>query len=82
MEKANEKLAELDNLSKSVYVSKFYLAPIYAAMGNTDKAFEQLELAYKERDANLIDLKTDAKFSLLRSDPRYEMMLEKIGLRK
>jgi TolB-like protein/Flp pilus assembly protein TadD len=80
IEKAHETLGELDNLPKSVYVSKFYLAPIYAAMGNKDRAFELLELAYKEIDANLIDLKTNPQLAVLRSDPRYEMMLRKIGL--
>ena len=51
-------------------------------MGDKDKAFELLESAYKERDADLIFLKVDPKFDVLRSDPRYEMMLKKIGLEK
>jgi TolB-like protein/Flp pilus assembly protein TadD len=82
LEKAHEILTELDKLSKHVYVSKYYLAPIQAAMGDKDKAFESLESAYKERDGDLIFLKTDPKFDVLRSDPRYEMMLRKIGLEK
>jgi len=82
LEKAHEILKELAELSEHVYVSKFYLAPIYAAMGDKDKAFESLESAWKERDADLIFLKTDPKFAVLRSDPRYEMMLKKIGLEK
>jgi hypothetical protein len=51
-------------------------------MGEKDKAFESLESAYKERDGELIFLKTDPKFNGLRSDPRYEMILKKIGLEK
>jgi hypothetical protein len=82
LEKAHEILRELDELSKSVYVSKYYLASIQAAMGDKDKAFESLEAAYKEKDADLIYLKSDPKFAVLRSDPRYEMMLKKIGLQK
>jgi serine/threonine-protein kinase len=82
LEKAHEILWELDKLSKHVYVSKYYLAPIQAAMGDKDKAFESLESAYKERDGDLIFLKSDPKFDVLRSDPRYEMILKKIGLEK
>ena len=82
LEKANEILTELDKLSQHVYVSKYYLACVQAAMRNKDKAFESLESAYKERDADLIYLKVDPKLAVLRSDPRFEMMLKKIGLEK
>jgi len=82
LEKAHEVLGELDKLSEHVYVPKYYLAPIQAAMGDKDKAFESLESAYKERDADLIFLNVDPKFDVLRSDPRFEMMLKKIGLEK
>jgi len=82
LEKARETLGELDELSKSIHVSKYCLAPIYAAMENKNRAFELLEVAYEERDGNLIFLKVDPKFDVLRSDPRFEMMLKKIGLEK
>jgi len=82
LEKTHEILRELDKLSKHIYVSKYHLAPIQAAVGDEDKAFESLQSAYKERDADLIYLKTDPRFDVLRSDPRYEMMLKKIGLEK
>jgi serine/threonine-protein kinase len=82
LEKANEILTELDKLSKHAYVSKYHLAPIQAAMGDKDKAFESLESAYKERDSDLIVLKVDPRFAVLHSDPRFEMMLKKIGMEK
>jgi hypothetical protein len=82
LENAQEILRELGKLSKHVYVSKFYLASIQAAMGDKDKAFESLESAYKEKDGDLFYLKADPKFDVLRSDPRFEMMLKKIGLEK
>jgi hypothetical protein len=63
-------------------LTKYYLASVQAALGDKDKAFESLELAYKEKDGDLIYLKTDPKFDILRSDPRFEMILKKIGLEK
>jgi adenylate cyclase len=82
LEKAHEILRELDKLSKQVYVSKYHLAFIQAAMGEKDKAFESLESAYKERDGELVFLKTDPKFAVLRSDPRYHELLKKMGFVK
>jgi len=81
-EKGIEILREMDKLSEHTYVTKYYLASVQAALGDKDKAFESLELAYKERDGDLTGLKTDPKFAILRSDPRYEMMLNKISLEK
>jgi len=80
LDKAHEILRELDKLSKHTYVSKFSLASIQAAMGNKDRAFEFLESAYKERDGDLIFLNVDPQFAVLRSDPRFDAMLKKIGL--
>jgi serine/threonine protein kinase/Flp pilus assembly protein TadD len=82
LEKAHEILRELDLLSKRVYVSKLYLASVQAALGYKDKAFESLELAYQERDGDLIHLRTDPRFSVLRSDPRYKNILNMIGVEK
>jgi adenylate cyclase len=81
-EKGIEILREIDKLSEHTYVTKYYLASVQAALGDKDKAFELLELAYKERDADLTGLKTDPKFAVLRSDPRFEMILKKIGMEK
>jgi serine/threonine-protein kinase len=78
--KAHEMLGELDKLSKRIYVSKYYLACIQAALGDKDKAFKSLESAYRERDADLVFLKFDPKFDVLHSDPRFAMILKKIGM--
>jgi len=80
--KAIEMLMDMDKLSRNAYVTNYYLASVQAALGDKDKAFESLESAYKERDGDLIYLNVDPKFDVLRSDPRFEMMLKKIGMEK
>jgi hypothetical protein len=49
----------------------------------SDKSFEWLERAYKQRDAGLPDLKTDPLFKNLRhDDSRHTEFLRKIRLPK
>ena len=42
---------------------------MYAYRGESDKSFEWLERAYKQRDAGLSDIKTDPLFKNLRHGP-------------
>ena len=81
-EKAQELLGEIENLSRGKYVSKYYLASIHTALGERAEAYRLLELAFQERDGDLFYLNIDPKFDALRSDPRYEAILKKIGLRR
>jgi tetratricopeptide (TPR) repeat protein len=55
------------------------IAYIYAAMGDNDRAFEWLEKAYHNRDSYLVFLKVELEFRKIRSDPRFKVMLKKIG---
>jgi serine/threonine protein kinase len=65
---------------KLEYVPPCGIAELYAGLGDTDHAFEWLNVAYVERDVTLIQLRTDFAFDSLRSDPRYAEMVRKIGL--
>ena len=79
-DKAIEFLTELEERSKKGYVSSFWVAFIYLGLEETDKVFEWLEKAYKERDSNLIYITVPPPFDPLRSDPRYKQLLKKMGL--
>jgi TolB-like protein/DNA-binding winged helix-turn-helix (wHTH) protein/Tfp pilus assembly protein PilF len=58
----------------------FGLARIYAQLGDTPKAVAQLQEAYDQRDSLLVSwMKTDPQFDSLRSDPRFQALLNKIG---
>jgi TolB-like protein/Tfp pilus assembly protein PilF len=56
------------------------VAQTYAQMGEVDKAFSWLDRAYAQRSRSLLYLQTDPQFDSLRSDPRYQALVRKIGL--
>ena len=56
------------------------IALVYTALDEKDKAFEWLEKSYEHREESLCSLKIDHKFDSLRSDPRFDVLLKKIGL--
>jgi hypothetical protein len=72
-------LMQAQQKSMPDYVFAFYLAKLYAELGEKDRAFESLELAYKKHDVWLIGLRTDFALDSLRSDPRYIELVRKIG---
>ena len=61
------------------YVFAFFMAKLYAELGDKDRAFESLELAYKKHDIWLIGLRSDFALDSLRSDPRYAELVRKMG---
>lgn len=65
---------------KSDYFSAFEIAELYADLGTKDEAFQWLNTAYREREANLVEIKTDFYFDSIRSDPRFVELLRKVGL--
>ena len=58
----------------------FQIAEVYAFRGETDKAFEWLERAYKQRDTGLSEMKGDPLLRSLERDPRWTAFLKKMKL--
>jgi len=79
-EKAVELIDKLEYISKSRYVSPFNFALIYTELQEHDQAFRWLDKAYEERSDLLSWLKVVPAFDRLRSDPRFQELLERIGL--
>jgi eukaryotic-like serine/threonine-protein kinase len=75
-------LAELQELSKRRIVDSFEFAIVYAGLGDKDRAFEFLNKGYDERPSNLESLKLEPRMNPLRSDPRYQELLLRMGLPK
>jgi len=79
-EEARAILGKLLERSKATFVPAYDIAAVYAGLGEKDRAFDELGKAFEERSGFLIYIKCDRRFDALRSDARYEALLERIGL--
>jgi TolB-like protein/Tfp pilus assembly protein PilF len=77
---ARKILVELEGRSKKTYVSSYQLALVYLGLQEKDQSMKQLENAYQEHSTLLVYLKMDPRFDPLRSDPRFQNLLRRIGL--
>lgn len=72
-------LKSLSAAARKTYVPPSHLALIETALGNHDQAFAHLESALSVRDARLALLKIDPMWDDLRSDPRFDAILRRMG---
>jgi TolB-like protein/DNA-binding winged helix-turn-helix (wHTH) protein/Flp pilus assembly protein TadD len=73
-------LRQMKTLSQQSYPFSCLIAEVYAGLGDKDRAFEWLNRAYEERDGQLTSLELDPFFDSLRSDPRFQDLVRRIGL--
>jgi tetratricopeptide (TPR) repeat protein len=71
-------LAELISESKRQYVSPYYFAVVYAGLGESDKAIDQLEKAFADRSNGLVFLKVEPELDSLRSNPRFLALQQRL----
>ena len=79
-EEALKILQDVTEEAKRQYVSPYNFALIHIGLGDKDQAFEYLEKAFERREDALVSLKVNPRFDSLRSDPRYDALLKRIGL--
>ncbi len=60
--------------------ARWGLAIAYAHLGDNDRAFQQLEQRYRDRGFEMLTLKNNPDLDPLRSDPRFQDLLRRIGL--
>ena len=77
---AEQQVSVLRELAKTRYVRPYYIASIYAALGDKDKAFAELEASFAERDCYLGRLTVDPFMDPLRDDPRFKSLLKRMNL--
>lgn len=77
---AGKVLDELNSLRRThQYVSPFHMALMYAALGETDRAFDFLEQAYEDKDQWLTLLRSEPRLKELRCDPRFRSLVLRLN---
>ncbi len=79
-EDARAVLAELAERAAAEYVAPTLRAKILFALGETDAGFAALDQAREERDQSLSYLKVDPNYAIVQHDPRYALLLARLGL--
>jgi hypothetical protein len=74
------KLDILRERYKAGQPSAYDLAVVYTGLNEKDQALEWLQKAYQDRSGGLLQLKADPIFDPLRSDPRFNDLIARIGL--
>jgi TolB-like protein/DNA-binding winged helix-turn-helix (wHTH) protein len=73
-------LQELERFSRQQQIDPGVLAWAYAGTGNKNQAFAWLEKAYDQHSIGLTALKVDPVYDPLRNDPRFQNLLQRVGL--
>ena len=55
-------------------------AELYVTLGELDRSLKVMESQYRHRDGGLIFLNADPYFDTLKSDPRFQQLLQRVGL--
>jgi serine/threonine protein kinase/Tfp pilus assembly protein PilF len=79
-DKAIEILDDLAKLAKQKYVAPYFFAGIHVGLGESDRAMECLEKSYEEHSYWLIYLHMDPGLDALGSNPRFQDLLQRVGL--
>jgi serine/threonine-protein kinase len=79
-EEAIQILDDLTKLAKQKYVASYFFAGIHVGLGEDDRAIEYLEKSYEEHSHWLIYLHIDPGMDALRSNPRFQDLLRRVGL--
>ena len=67
-------------MSKTRYVSQYFMACVWIGLGEKAQAFDCLEKAFQERSSWMAHLKVDPIVDSLRSDPRFKSLIQRVGL--
>ena len=76
---AKRSLSRLQELASHRYLLPSTAALIHLGLGETDRVFEALDRAFEEREIRMIHLRVDPIYDSLRSDPRFELLLLRVG---
>jgi TolB-like protein/DNA-binding winged helix-turn-helix (wHTH) protein/Tfp pilus assembly protein PilF len=80
MSEARAILNQLMEQSRKQYVAPFYIAIVYAGLGENEKAMDWLEKAYEDRSNGLVFIKVDPELGSLRANARFKELQNKMRL--
>ena len=75
---ARRVLREMEALRISAYAEAAAIAAVHAGLGEFDKAFEWLEIARQEHSGRLSMIKVEPVWDVLRDDPRFAALLDRM----
>ena len=80
-EKSQPYLDKLIEMSKegSMGSPAYFIAQVYATMGKNDLAFQWLNKSFNDHEVEMYWLKIESPLGPLHSDPRWKVMLDKVG---
>ncbi len=61
---------------------QYEIATAYTSLGDKERALRALELAFRDRDPSLVYIKVEPALDPLRSDPRFQALLDKMNFPK
>ncbi len=78
-EEAQKILARLSEEAKSRYVHAYSFALMYLALGDKERAIDEMERAYRERAGGDVSwIRVDPLLDDLRGNPRFEALVQKV----
>lgn len=75
---AQKELAILRTASRKRYVAPSWVAVVYIALGDKDKAFAWLQRSYQDRSEHMLYLKVEPLVDPLRDDPRFDSLVQRV----
>ena len=79
-DEALKAVAQMNEVAKQRYVPAYAFALAYAGLGEEDQAFQWLERSLQDRAWDITYLKVDPLLDSLRSDPRFNDLVKRVGL--
>jgi TolB-like protein/Flp pilus assembly protein TadD len=79
---AKKIIDELRELSKAKFVPSFVTAWIHANLGDKEATLESLEAAYAQRSSYMAVIGAEPALDFIRSDPRFQDLQRRVGLRR
>ena len=73
-------LEDLEQLTKRRYVCSYEVATAYVLLREKDQAFRWFDKAVEDRSDCMVVLAVDPRLDSLRSDPRFQDLLRRVGL--